>query len=146
MLTEKRRKEEGLKAVTKKFKYWRTHRQRRGPIPPDLLAEARSLSKIHPLGILARALRINYNTLKKSKWDDQPAGESRESARGTKEEPASFVEISMAPPVLKSGGWGDRMGAIEFESPQGYKARFYTSQDPTNRIEELLTALFRPRR
>ena len=132
---EKSRKAETLKEVEKKFKYWRTHRKKRGPIPPGLLAEAHTLTKTYPLGILARALRINYNTLKKSKCDEQPAGECRESARGTKERPASFVEIPM--PASKLPVWPK--GSIELEAPGGMKARFFTSEDW---IEGLLNRLF----
>lgn len=54
-----------LKSVRERFEQWRKQRERLGPIPADLWAAAAELTKRHTYLEVSKALRVNYNDLKK---------------------------------------------------------------------------------
>jgi hypothetical protein len=143
-MVQERREQEGLlRAVEQKFKLWRTHREKREPTPPELLADIHALSKTHNLYHLAKALRMNYRTVQKAAAGKGKGAEGRQGSEGrTKEETASFVEIPMTPLSLESS----RMAAIEFETPWGAKARVTAGDDPAGRMEGWLKLLLMSRR
>ena len=139
MLTEKGRKDEALRAIARKFTNWRAHRRKRGPIPPELLAEACALLKTHPLGHLARTLRINYNTLKKTSLSDQTgAGKGRDRLQGKREPFSAFVEIPAQSLIAARGERGSGKGVIEIETPRGYKIRLEAIHPPFDGTAEWL--------
>lgn len=142
------REEEGLKDIQKQFAYWRRHRAKRGPTPLFLLARVEALLTRYSLAYLAKTLHFNPTDIKRriaeSPKKTVPSG--LPVTMGKKESSLSFVEMSMKPALVELGGWPGRLGRVEFETPQGYKARFSTPQDPTDQIESLLTTLFRPNR
>jgi len=141
MVNERSRQEEALKAVERKFALWRSHRKRRGPTPPELLQEIPALSKMHPLGRLAQALGMNYRTLKKASIAEGRVTDGcGPGTKKTKGQVDTFVEIPMPAPSSGLKEFG-RMGAIEIETPWGYKARVTAGDDPAGRIEGWLKLL-----
>ena len=54
-----------LKGVQARFEQWRQRRERLGPIPEELWAAAAELTRNHTYLEVSRALRLNYNDLKK---------------------------------------------------------------------------------
>lgn len=125
MLRESR--ESTLRAVQRKFEWWRARRKKRKPIPPELLALIPALAKTCPLSRLAKVLRVNYYTLKKAAMDDgygsKRQGRSTDKSR---EAPASFVEIPMIPPSAEL----HRMAAMDVETPRGIKVHVTAGDDP----------------
>ncbi len=74
-------------AVRDRIEYWRGIRQRHSPMPEPLWAAAAALAAEHGTYPIARALRLNYGTLK-SRVGRIPHGERAEAARAV-----GFVEV-----------------------------------------------------
>ena len=53
-----------VEAVRRRIEHWRRVRQRRSPMPAALWAAAVALAAEHGVYPIARALRLNYETLK----------------------------------------------------------------------------------
>jgi hypothetical protein len=128
--------EDTLKAVVKKFEQWRAQRKTRRPIPPELLKAVHPLTKSHTLSRLCEALRINYNTLKKS-MAGNPTSSGHEGSGQINGRSPSFVEIPMKS-VIREWPALEEREVIELETPRGEKVRFFTSRDFTEQIEGLL--------
>lgn len=151
MQKEKRQQEEALKAVTKRLEHWRIHREKRGPIPPEILKALKPLTQNYPLSWLTEILRVNYGTLKKVK-NTAGSDMSRGSQKRT-DQRTTFMKIPPPSGLHGGGPRSERLGSvepershplrtIEFETPQGYKTRFTTPFDSTPHIERLLKTLF----
>ncbi len=94
-----------LKSVRERFEQWRKQRERLGPIPADLWAAAAELTKRHTYLEVSKALRVNYNDLKKrarAMQENRVQGEPSHNG---------FVEVDLV-------GMGNCAGA-EFQPNQG---------------------------
>src|SRR5229473_1457295 len=96
--------------VQHRFDVWRKTRKRCSPIPESLWSSAVELAREHGLHRTARALRLNYYSLKKRfRWiADAPDSSQRE---------ATFVEF------LPPGAAGPSACTIEMENAQGRKMK-----------------------
>src|SRR5256884_2833614 len=96
--------------VQHRFDFWRKTRKRCSPIPETLWSSAVELAREHGLHRTARALRLNYYSLKKRfRWiAGAPCRPQRE---------ATFVEL------LPSGAAGPSACTIEMENAQGGKMK-----------------------
>jgi len=96
--------------VQHRFDLWRKTRERCSPIPETLWSSAVELAREHGLHRTARALRLNYYSLKKrlSSVDDATCRPQRE---------ATFVEL------LPPGVAGPSACTIEMENAQGGKMK-----------------------
>lgn len=96
--------------VQHRFDLWRKTRKRCSPIPETLWSSAVELAREHGLHRTARALRLNYYSLKKRfRWiAGAPCRPQRE---------ATFVEL------LPSGAAGPSACTIEMENAQGGKMK-----------------------
>ena len=83
---------------------WRRTRAKRGPIPAPLWTEMADLARLHGINPIARALRLDYYSLKRqvelTRRIQAPAG-------------PAFVEVSVVPPVPSPEC------AVELERPDG---------------------------
>jgi hypothetical protein len=93
------RENDTLKSVQGRFEQWRRGRDRLGPIPAELWEAAAALTQRHTYLEVSKALRLNYNDLKRR-------------ARGFEEhhEPAErcdsgFVEVDLR--AMGNGGGGE---------------------------------------
>jgi hypothetical protein len=100
-----------LERVQYRFERWRKTRKRRSPIPATLWTSAVELAREHGLHQTARALRLNYYSLKErfSAVEDPPCRSPKK---------ATFVEL--LPP-------GSSLSActIEMENAQGGKMKIH---------------------
>lgn len=99
-----------LRRVQHHFELWRKTRKGRAPIPETLWSSAVELAREDGLHRTARALRLDYYSLKKrlSAVDGAPRRPQRE---------ATFVEL------LPPGAAGLSACTIEMENPQGGKMK-----------------------
>ncbi len=101
-----------LERVQYRFELWRKTRKRCSPIPETLWASAVELVREHGLHRTARALRLNYYSLK----------ERLPSVEGTScrsQNKATFVEL------LPPGASGFSACTIEMENAQGGKMKIH---------------------
>jgi hypothetical protein len=101
-----------LERVQQRFELWRKTRKRCSPIPEMLWASAVELAREHGLHRTARALRLNYYSLK----ERLPSVEGT-SCRSQKK--ATFVEL------LPPGASGLSACTIEMENAQGGKMKIH---------------------
>jgi len=99
-----------LKPVQHRFELWRKTRKHCSPIPETLWASAVELAREHGLHRTARALRLNYYSLKKRLL--RVAGPPCRSENKT-----TFVEL------LPSGASGLSACTIEMENARGEKMK-----------------------
>ena len=97
-----------LRRARRQIARWRETRTHRGaPMPATLWADAIALARQHGLATTARALRVDYGSLKK-----------RRDATGTGQVPApAFVELPAARPT------GLGACVIELDAPRGRRMR-----------------------
>jgi hypothetical protein len=98
-----------LEQVRQDFELWRRTRKRGAPIPENLWNSAVDLAREHGLHRTARALRLDYYSLKKRLGLITGAPRSRLTA--------SFVEL------LPPGAVGSSACTIEMENAQGGKIK-----------------------
>ncbi len=82
-----------VEAVRRRIEHWRRVRERRSPMPAPLWAAAVALAAEHGVYPIARALRLNYETLKAR------VGRSADVARQDVIESARFVPLDGAPVI-----------------------------------------------
>jgi hypothetical protein len=92
------------------FELWRKTRKRCSPIPEPLWVSAVELAREYGVHQTARALRLNYYSLKKR-------FPSINSTTCKSQKEATFVEL------LPSGAAGLSVCTIEMENPQGGKMK-----------------------
>ena len=80
-----------IEAVRRRIEHWRRVRERRSPMPAPLWAAAVALAAEHGIYPIARALRLNYETLKAR------VGRSADVARHDVVRSAGFVALDGAP-------------------------------------------------
>ena len=128
-----------LKKLKKRFKEWRQTRRTPGPIPLDLLNAAKELVGPYRPGPLAKKLRLHYRRLLET-----PGGTPRpkrvEGLLPARRVP-TFVKVPVELPRPMAPVGLEGPGVVEFESPQGYKARVFLGQAPTNLVSDLLKAI-----
>jgi hypothetical protein len=98
-----------LEAVSAMFAEWRSHREKRGPIPPRLWEAAASLCETHPITHVCRHLRLSFVSLKEHMAVAKPSDEK-------------FVELSIG---CLSGEW-----RLECDRPDGARLRLSGMQAP----------------
>ena len=98
--------------VQHRFDFWRKTRKRCSPIPETLWSSAVELAREHGLHRTARALRLNYYSLKK-RFPLIPGSPSKTQRETT------FVEL--LPPVAA----GHSGCTIEMENAQGRKMKIH---------------------
>ena len=114
-----------LEGLRRRFERWRRTRQGRSRIPEALWASAVKAAGKYGLAKTARALRLDYNALKKRV-------ETTSSHRVPEEEAvATFLEL--APPA--SGG--SRECILELEDPGGAKMRVHLKGVETSDLAAL---------
>jgi hypothetical protein len=101
-----------LERVQSRFDLWRKTRKRCSPIPETLWTSAVELVREHGLHRTARALRLNYYSLKKRLLtvEGPPCGLPNQ---------ATFVEL------LSPGGSGLSVCTIEMENVRGGKMKIH---------------------
>ena len=92
------------------FEKWRCTRKKRGAVPERLWRMAVKLARKHGIYQTAKALRVNYESLKK-----------RLNGAGEKQEPTSFVEVVPTDAPIFAGN------LIEIEGARGEKIRIRLS-------------------
>jgi hypothetical protein len=101
-----------LKQIQHRFELWRRRRKRYSPIPEPLWISAVELAREHGLHRTARALRLNYYSLKERlSAVEGPPGKSPKQA--------TFVEL------LPAGASGLCACTIEMENAQGGKMKIH---------------------
>jgi len=105
-----------LGGVRQRFEHWRRTRRVRSRIPEALWASAVKMAGTYGLHRTAKALRVNYYTLKKRAERETATGASNVSQRGAG---ATFLEL--APPART----GSCECALEFEDADGAKMRVH---------------------
>jgi len=102
-----------LEALRRRFKQWRRSRKIGSRIPEALWAAAVKLAEAHGIHVTAKALGVDYYSLKK-RLEEKPASPSRMSApvRG-----ATFVELPAAARI------GIPECILELEDVDGAKMR-----------------------
>jgi hypothetical protein len=80
----------GVKHLRTRIERWRTTRERRTAMPPNLWAEAARLAQGHGVYPVVRALRISFEGLKRRIAESEPAGST------TMRRPSAFVELTGA--------------------------------------------------
>ena len=79
-----------------RFKRWRASRRKRSPVPDALWETAVGLARVHGTNRVARALRLNYYSLKRRVGVTPPP---RESERANPGDGPVFVELGLCPPT-----------------------------------------------
>jgi hypothetical protein len=101
-------------SVRLRLERWRKNREHRSPIPEELWASAAELASEYGLAKTARALRLDYYSLKERlKASGQP------SAPEANTRPA-FVELVPQPPAISEC-------TVELEDPSGARMRIHRS-------------------
>ena len=94
-----------MRKVHAKLQRWRTQRRSREPIPEALWAAAGELARQHGVNPVSRALRLEFNHLKRAAEID--------AAKGRKRATPAFVEL-IAPQTSSA-----RECVLELEAPRG---------------------------
>lgn len=130
--------EVALEGLRERFEEWRRGRESRGPLPPGLLKEARGLVGPFYAGTVAKTLRLHYRHVGKVKSQSVASSPTPPTPIGP-----TFVKVPLEPrePMMGIGG-----GMVEFENPQGYRARVFLGQAPRNLVCDLLKAISGERR
>jgi len=79
-----------LKAVQKKFKYWRKTRKYRENIPEKLWKSAVSLSESYSINQISQTLRLNYQALK-----NRVGNQALKREKNQQSEKNKFVELEI---------------------------------------------------
>ena len=118
--------------VRRELGRWRESHTRGSRIPDALWASAAELARKHGLSRIARALELDYYSLKKH-LERTPS-----PTRSRREGPASFVEIAL-PGAAKSPEY-----VVELEHPSGMKMRVKLKGTPeVAELEAVASALWR---
>jgi hypothetical protein len=120
-----------LERVRRRFERWRRIRKRCSPIPESLWASAAELVQEHGLCRTARALRLNYYSLKK-----RLAGEALPCRSAQK---ATFIEL--VPP----GSQGSSACTIEMENARGEKMKIHLGSVGSPDLAHLADRFWRAR-
>lgn len=101
-----------IESIRQRLERWRRNRKQRSPIPEELWTAAAELARRHGLAKTARALRLDYYSLKEriEKAGDRP-GSCQVNARPT------FVELVPQPTTAVSEC------TVELEDPSGARMR-----------------------
>lgn len=102
-----------IEPVRQRLERWRRNRKHRSPIPVDLWASAADLARTYGLAKTARALRLNYYSLR-----ERIEACDRQASRKMSARPA-FVELFPQPTVAVSEC------TMEFEDPSGVRMRIH---------------------
>jgi hypothetical protein len=119
-----------LRRVQRHFELWRKTRKRCSPIPETLWVSAVELARKYGVHQTARALRLNYYSLKKR----------FPSIDGTKrgsQKKATFVEL------LPSGATGLSVCTIEMENTQGEKMKIQLQSLDTTGLSVLANGFWK---
>ena len=100
--------------VRRRLDAWRKTPGKRGPIPAALWREAACLARTHGLNPIARALRLEYYSLKRQLAAVLAAGAAVQPA---------FVEVAVVPELARSPEC-----AVELERPDGARMRVRVSR------------------
>ena len=87
-----------IAATLKRVEHWRKTRTKRKPIPARLWEEAASLARSHGVHTVSRALRLNYNDLKKRASQLPQEYRHREAPP-----PSGFIELGATELASGSG-------------------------------------------
>ena len=94
-----------VEAVGRRIEHWRRVRAKRSPMPAELWESAVSLARVHGVYAIARALRLNYETLK------QRAGRGVTDGRDGTARSDGFVALDAAQLVAPAGSVVELCGA-----------------------------------
>ena len=111
----RRRKRDGLPSavdsVRQRIEHWRETRTKRTRMPDDLWDAAASVAQEHGLWAVSRALRVNYESLKRRAKATETRGAGVSCA-------ASFVELE---PMQLAGPTGHAGATVELSGSDGSK-------------------------
>jgi len=122
-----------LEAVRRRFEQWRRTRSGRSPIPEPLWDAAVKMAGAYGLHRTAKALRVNYYSLKKRMDREATA------AVGSPKEDASTAFIELAPPVRA----GSCECTMELEAADGAKMRVHLTGAATPDLATLSRSFYR---
>lgn len=120
-----------IESVRQRFERWRRNRKQRSPIPEELWASAADLARRYGLAKTARALGLDYYSLK----DRIEAGD-RQGWREVNARPA-FVELVPHPTAAVSEC------TLELEDPRGARMRFHLKGTAVPDITHLSESFWR---
>jgi len=99
-------------AVGRRIEHWRRVRAKRSPMPAELWESAVSLARVHGVYAIARALQLNYETLK------QRVGRVAQDGRDGAARASGFLAIDAAPLI---GAVGTAGSVVELAAADGTK-------------------------
>ena len=103
--------------VCRRLEAWRQGRAKRGPIPAGLWSEAASLARRHGVNAIARALRLDYYSLKRQADATPPA------VRAKSVDHPGFVEVAVVPASVPPAEC-----VVELERADGARMRVRVSR------------------
>ena len=103
--------------VRRRLDAWRKSRPKRGPIPAPLWKEAAALARAHGINAIARALRLDYYSLKRQMEVVSGAPAAKPVAS------PAFVEVAVVPSSPPPAEC-----AVELERSDGARMRVRTSR------------------
>jgi hypothetical protein len=126
--------EEALARVQPALAAWRLRRRHREAIPESLWRMILPLARAHGVSPVARALRVNYTTLK-----ERTVGGANGSNRPVEKQADNFIEV----PVATLGPWSaSSQWTIELEDRHGAKLTLRLAQAESATALELAQGLW----
>lgn len=102
-------------ALRERIDTWRRERLRpRSRLPEELWLEAAALARVHGLNLVARAVKLDYYSLK------ERMGSASERTEGKRH--PTFVEVAVTPPTATIGDC-----VVEFVRPDGSRMTIRTN-------------------
>lgn len=141
---QKRSDEAGpLEELRKRFDLWGERRRKRGRIPLELLKAAVGLADRYSPSLIAKTLHLNHRRLMGVKSLFHDLAVERRGRKACPEETSQpcfprFIKIPMKAVRPAPGHMPRDLGMIEFENPQGFKARLSLRREPSEVVGELL--------
>jgi hypothetical protein len=123
-----------IESVRQELERWRRHRKHRSPIPEELWASAAELAGSYGLAKTARALRLDYYSLK-----ERLEASGQPSSPEVNARPA-FVEL------VPQGSAAVSECTVELEDPRGARMRIHLKGTAMPDVTRLGDAFWRVRR
>ena len=120
-----------IESVRQRLERWRMNRKQRSPIPEDLWASAADLARSYGLAKTARALRLDYYSLKERSEAGDRQGGRKMSA------PPEFVELFPQPTIAVPEC------TMELEDPSGARMRIHLKGAGMPDLKDLSNSFWR---
>lgn len=121
-------KRSSIEEVEQQFRQWRETRAQRSPIPHYLWTAAVRLTQEYSICRIAKALRLDYNTLKRHVLADQTKNSPQ------LESSPSFIEFELSPPITEC--------LVEIEDRDGAKLKMQLKGPALTNPLDILSAFW----